>query len=41
MSLILMSALWFLYNRLLRRRTSVPPPYYRHHMTHQPVKMVD
>ena len=41
MSLFLISALGFLYHKLLRRRASLPPSYYRHHVTHQPVKMVD
>lgn len=41
MSLFLISALGFLYHRLLRKRTSLPPLHCRHHLTHQPVKMVD
>ena len=41
MSLFLISALGFLYHRLLRGRESLPPSYCRHHLTHQPVKMVD
>ena len=41
MSLFVISALGFLYHRLLRRRTSPPPSYCRHYLTHQPVKMVD
>ena len=41
MSLFLISVLSFLYHRILRRRTPFEPPYWRHHITHQPVKMVD
>ena len=41
MSLFVISVLGFLYHRLLRRRTSLPPTYCRHHLTRQPVKMVD
>ena len=41
MSLLLTSALWFLYHRLLRRNSPVPPHRLRHALTHQPVKMVD
>ena len=41
MSLFVISALGFLYHRLLRRRSSPPPSYCRHYLTHQPVKMVD
>ncbi len=40
MSLFLISALGFLYHRLLRGRASLSPSYCRHYLTHQPVKMV-
>ena len=41
MSLFLISALGLLYHRFLRGRTSLPPSYCRHYLTHQQVKMVD
>ena len=41
MSLFLISAVWFLYHKLLRRHTPPTGVYCRHHITHQPVKMVD
>ena len=41
MSLFLISAIGFLYHRLLMRRTTLPPSYCRHFQTHQPLKMVD
>ena len=41
MSLFLISALSFLYHKALRRRTASPPLHCRHHLSHQPVKMVD
>ena len=41
MSLFLVSALGFLYHKLLRKRASPSPPYCRHYVTHQPVKVVD
>ena len=41
MSLFLTSVLWFLYHRVLRRRASTPPGFFRHHVTRQPVKVVD
>lgn len=41
MSLFVVSVLSFLYHRLFRRSAAPPPSYCRHHITHQPVKMVD
>ena len=41
MSLFVVSVLGFLYHKLIRRTASPPPSFYRHHITHQPVKMVD